>query len=225
MHAHWSTMLEDQLNNFIRGIKNCKVTQDNTLYDLQPGNATRYLVLFARMPGESSTLIMTITNFHGCPSMVVNATTIGAVHPSYVADKLKLSNGDAEPLANLIRWHLDGMRLLGTPNNDGLITEKAADLYHTPTWDPPAEAEKNKEQDAPVRFITLSYRECIERLGAQHQDAHFWSGYAGDSSWYLLDTKTNRVVGCDGGEPEDQLLVRDWAWVPYLLNKVANEKD
>ena len=38
----------------------------------------------------------------------------------------------------------------------------------------------------------------------------------------LVDTKTGEVVGTDGGEPEDNTFYRDWAWVPTLLNKVAN---
>lgn len=30
-----------------------------------------------------------------------------------------------------------------------------------------------------------------------------------------------REVNRDGGEPEDQLLVRDWKWVPEEMNKLA----
>ncbi len=33
------------------------------------------------------------------------------------------------------------------------------------------------------------------------------------------------TVGHDGGEPEDQLLVRDWSWVAEELNRVAAERD
>lgn len=36
----------------------------------------------------------------------------------------------------------------------------------------------------------------------------------------LIDTRTGNVLGWDGGEPEDQLLVRDWKWVPNLLDEV-----
>lgn len=39
----------------------------------------------------------------------------------------------------------------------------------------------------------------------------------------LTDTLTNEIVGIDGGEPEDQSFYRDWAWVPVLLNKLADE--
>lgn len=31
-------------------------------------------------------------------------------------------------------------------------------------------------------------------------------------------------VGCDGGEPEDQTLGRDWAWVVGALNKEARRE-
>lgn len=46
-----------------------------------------------------------------------------------------------------------------------------------------------------------------------------------DFGWAVYDTKRNEVVGCDGGEPEDQLLVRDWGWVAVALNAVAEEND
>lgn len=37
----------------------------------------------------------------------------------------------------------------------------------------------------------------------------------------LVDSTTGRELGCDGGEPEDQLLTRDWAWVADELNSLA----
>ena len=57
------------------------------------------------------------------------------------------------------------------------------------------------------RFI-VEYREASEEDRA---------------AWVLIDTATNTEVGRDGGEPEDQLLVRDWKWVPEVLNKLAVE--
>ena len=48
-------------------------------------------------------------------------------------------------------------------------------------------------------------------------DTHGWD------CWVLIDTKTNTTVGWDGGEPEDQLLVRDWGWVVAALNKLDQE--
>jgi len=44
-----------------------------------------------------------------------------------------------------------------------------------------------------------------------------------DGCWVLCEVdpagRVARVVACDGGEPEDQLLVRDWSWVPDVLNQ------
>lgn len=40
----------------------------------------------------------------------------------------------------------------------------------------------------------------------------------------LVDTTTGKIVGSDGGEPEDQSFVRDWSWVPGALNAVEAER-
>lgn len=37
----------------------------------------------------------------------------------------------------------------------------------------------------------------------------------------LFDTQDKRVVGTDGGEPEDQTFGRNWSWVPDELNALA----
>lgn len=45
-----------------------------------------------------------------------------------------------------------------------------------------------------------------------------------DYSWSLLRRNEDgsvTFIGCDGGEPEDQLLVRDWSWVCDALNAEA----
>ena len=39
----------------------------------------------------------------------------------------------------------------------------------------------------------------------------------------LIDTKTEKVVACDRGEPEDNSFDRDWAKIPDLLNSLADE--
>ena len=44
-----------------------------------------------------------------------------------------------------------------------------------------------------------------------------------NSSNVLIDTNTNKIVGFDGGEPEDQTLNRDWSWVVDLLNQIDQE--
>lgn len=50
-----------------------------------------------------------------------------------------------------------------------------------------------------------------------------------DCQWHLLEFdaggKFLRLVGSDGGEPEDQLLVRDWQWVAEELNRMAAWQD
>jgi hypothetical protein len=57
-------------------------------------------------------------------------------------------------------------------------------------------------------------------------------GYPGIAEWYdpdelyyingvfrFEDGKPVDLVGTDGGEPEDQTLTRDWAWVASTLTK------
>lgn len=47
------------------------------------------------------------------------------------------------------------------------------------------------------------------------------------SGWYCIGRASfdalYRILGCDGGEPEDQTLVRDWAWVAGALQDAYNE--
>ena len=43
-----------------------------------------------------------------------------------------------------------------------------------------------------------------------------------ESDWALVRVEGARIVeviGYDGGEPEDQLLVRDWDWLPSALDQ------
>jgi hypothetical protein len=46
--------------------------------------------------------------------------------------------------------------------------------------------------------------------------------------WWLVEFdaagKAVRIVGSDGGEPEDQLLVRNWSWVAKEMNALAAER-
>jgi len=44
-----------------------------------------------------------------------------------------------------------------------------------------------------------------------------WGIGEGEFGFALVRVSTGEVLGHDGGAPEDQLLVRDWAWVPRLL--------
>lgn len=41
----------------------------------------------------------------------------------------------------------------------------------------------------------------------------------------LLDTRDKRILGTDGGEPEDQSFGRSWSWVPDELNALAARID
>lgn len=48
----------------------------------------------------------------------------------------------------------------------------------------------------------------------------------GDFFWLVIENLpdgTKRIVGEDGGEPEDQLLVRDWKWVVKELNAAYDQ--
>lgn len=56
-----------------------------------------------------------------------------------------------------------------------------------------------------------------ERFRVEAYDEEWRSGFR------LIDTQTGEEVGRDGGEPEDQSLVRDWAWVPERLNAAESE--
>lgn len=44
-----------------------------------------------------------------------------------------------------------------------------------------------------------------------------------EDSWVVVDMATGNLIGGDGGSPEDQILPRDWRWVPEALNRVAEE--
>lgn len=64
-----------------------------------------------------------------------------------------------------------------------------------------------------------------KRFYIDHTREHTQTGrYDDDYSWCVVDRSTGEVVGYDGGEPEDQILVRNWSWVVDALNKVNDEK-
>jgi hypothetical protein len=55
------------------------------------------------------------------------------------------------------------------------------------------------------------------RLGLREK-----SRWSSDHYWAVVryeDDAAKEVIGEDGGEPEDQLLVRDWDWVPKALDE------
>lgn len=67
------------------------------------------------------------------------------------------------------------------------------------------------------RFVVLRWEALSEP-----QRLAWRTRYCDDHS-YLVDAETGRVLGSDGGEPEDQTLLRDWDWVPNELNVLATE--
>lgn len=73
------------------------------------------------------------------------------------------------------------------------------------------------------RFIVVSSDEArrqeLPGWDCLHQNGSGWH-------WCLYETdgeKPIRLVGEDGGEPEDQFLTRDLAWVPVEMNKLAEK--
>ncbi len=75
------------------------IVGNSTLFvDYQPGNGTKYEVLFIENPKAKSLLPFTavVVNFRSTMQLMG-----GWVHYSYVQEKLRCSQGDAEPLALL----------------------------------------------------------------------------------------------------------------------------
>lgn len=67
-------------------------------FDYEPGNGTRYELLLAWLeePDQTQVLTVSLLNFRTC--YVFGFPPV----PSYLMEKLRLSRGDAEPLAELI---------------------------------------------------------------------------------------------------------------------------
>ena len=61
------------------------------------------------------------------------------------------------------------------------------------------------------RYVVLDNDAAAERTGTERR-------WLREFGWSIVDTADNTIVASDGGEPEDQLLVRDWSWVVKSLN-------
>lgn len=74
-----------------------------------------------------------------------------------------------------------------------------------------------------ARFQVVSTKEAIA-LGALDPEEYDENDYYRQ---YLVDTLNDpaRLVGHDGGEPEDQILCRDWRWVVKELNRLNEEHE
>ena len=74
------------------------------------------------------------------------------------------------------------------------------------------------------RFIVVSVTDAIKKKYPEWEEFQRRINY-GDYFWCLYETdgeKPVRLVFSDGGEPEDQSLVRAWKWVPKELNELMN---
>lgn len=98
------------MNKKIRSI----VKQDQaTLVNYQPGNGTKYLVLFQKLPAEicmeiggyeEPGTLVTVVNLHEASLFVPGYT--GSVSLSYFMEKTGFSEGDAAPLVELINHRM-----------------------------------------------------------------------------------------------------------------------
>ena len=70
-----------------------------------------------------------------------------------------------------------------------------------------------------MNYKILTFKDAI-KLGYSNED------YDNDPQWYeyrsgvfLMEKGIPiEMLGCDGGEPEDQTLGRDWSWIVDALN-------
>lgn len=72
------------------------------------------------------------------------------------------------------------------------------------------------------RFVVLDKESSKGVISEEDWDMCYSGGWADERS-LLVDTKDGRILGTDGGEPEDNTLGRDWSWVAVELNKLAEE--
>lgn len=67
-----------------------------------------------------------------------------------------------------------------------------------------------------MKYATLSFEDAT-KLGYVGLDEY--SDYEYRCGVFRMENdKPVAMLGHDGGEPEDQTLWRDWAWVSYALN-------
>lgn len=72
-----------------------------------------------------------------------------------------------------------------------------------------------------VEYKQMTTAEAVAAKVPSAADWHSdWDEYRQCIVLYI-DGKPQRIVGCDGGEPEDQTLSRDWGWVTDELNEAV----
>lgn len=105
---------ENGLKPLSASIKRVWVSADcrTRLVDLEPGNGTKYMVLFSNLPKEIGEVLgcggrgvmATVTNFRNRPSILLPA--LGLVSLAYLVEKTGLGEGDAVALLPLINNHI-----------------------------------------------------------------------------------------------------------------------
>lgn len=71
------------------------------------------------------------------------------------------------------------------------------------------------------RFRVLSSYMALEKGYITPDDYYTREGYYYCILFDFKDPENPVEIARDGGEPEDQTLFRDWAWVPVVMNKLA----
>ncbi len=70
-----------------------------------------------------------------------------------------------------------------------------------------------------MKYQMLSFEEAM-KLGFKDEDLTEWYDHEYMNGVFLMeDDVPVKLLGSDGGEPEDQKLYRDWAWVTPALNE------
>lgn len=79
------------------------------------------------------------------------------------------------------------------------------------------------------RFQVYNLSDALKEKILSKEDQEFYEDWP-DAHYtnILIENLPNytvRIVGMDGGEPEDQTLNRNWDWIVEELNKLAKEID
>jgi len=69
------------------------------------------------------------------------------------------------------------------------------------------------------RFQMLDFDEVVALGLEEPQEESMWSDHKYRCYVVEFANEGPKILGSDGGEPEDQRLYRDWAWVVPALNK------
>jgi len=69
-----------------------------------------------------------------------------------------------------------------------------------------------------MKYKTLSFENAM-KLGFEDDDLKEYGDYEYRMGVFKMEgDKPVEMLGCDGGEPEDNTLYRDWSWIAGALN-------